>query len=505
MKRVFFLTVMLVSVLAWVCADRAFGHRYSTNAAITFTGSNFTGSWNASTPISGTFSVSGNRLTLNITGGPRARNTWAWTIVDANTLKDQDGDSWRKEVASLQSPVSWDVNNLSTWIEAVNGIRSGGNNREHIITVTGNISIPMSDSNTFGSVTNILVTLGGSGTISPSSNGSLLQIGNGQTVIVKDLTLQGRVVISGGTFSMQDNASVQGNDSYGGGVSVNDGIFIIQDNASVSGNNGYRGGGVDVRERGTFIMHGGEIRSNTSGSSSEGGGGGVYVYSGSFTMNNGTISGNTANAGGGGVYVANGTFIMNGGAISGNTTSGSGGGVYVSGGNFTMNGGTISDNTATNFDPGYGFGGGGVYVSSMGTFTMNGGTISGNTAINGGGVIVRGSFTSFTMQNGTISGNIANVGGGVYVSGDRYTSFTMQNGTISGNTANELGGGVYIYGSFTKTGGTIYGNDAEQNLRNTVTGQNGGGHAIYGSNNQWRSTTAGPTVNSETYGFWLND
>jgi hypothetical protein len=112
-----------------------------------------------------------------------------------------------------------------------------------------------------------------------------------------------------------------------------------------------------------------------------------------------------------------------------------------------------------------------VYVVNSGTFTMSGGTISGNTA------------------------NGRDGGGGVYNDG----TFTMQNGTISGNTATGNGGGVF--GNLTKTGGTIHGSDAEQGLRNTA-GQRG--HVVF-NNNQWRSATAGPNMNTATFGFWMND
>jgi len=556
MKKVLILTVMLVSVLASGFAQTALSgtYRYSTNAAITFTGNNFTGSWNANTPISGTYSVSGSRLTLNITGGPRARNTWTWTVVDANTLRDQDGDSWRKEggsqaVVPLQPPISWNVNNMATWIEAVNGIRNGGNNREHIITVTGNISVPpIINESTFGSVTNILVTLGGNGILSPSSNGSLLQIGSEQTVVVKDLILQGRndnnrsivVIERGGIFRMEGNASVTGNTirSSGGGV-LNNGTFIIQDNASVTGNTvGSSGGGVYVWSNATFIMNGGTISGNEANFS----GGGVYVNNGTFTINSGTISGNATtgsysdNKGGAGVYIANGTFTMRGGSISnnidgGNGQSNGGGGAYIGGrGIFTMHDGIISGNITRDMGRGGGIyisssrsegvgtfimlggeifnntanrDGGGVY--SSGTFTMQGGTISGNIAYNGGGV-----SGSLTMENGTISGNTARTnGGGVHASG----AFSMQNGYISGNIANEQGGGVYVddggyyySGTFTKTGGTIYGNDGEQNLGNILIKRNGRGNAVYyEKNNNWRNASAGPTMNTNTYGFWLNE
>jgi len=95
MKRII-LTVMLLNILALGYSQSTLSgtYRYSSNADITFTGNTFTGSWNATSPISGTYTVSSSRLTLNITGGPKSPNTWVWNIVDANTLRDQDGDSW---------------------------------------------------------------------------------------------------------------------------------------------------------------------------------------------------------------------------------------------------------------------------------------------------------------------------------------------------------------------------------------------------------------------------
>lgn len=80
------------------------------------------------------------------------------------------------------------------------------------------------------------------------------------------------------------------------------------------------GGGVDVRNRGTFIMKGGIITDNatTDGKNNKYSGGGVYVYSGGvFEMTGGTITGNTANSGkGDNVYVEKGaTFKISGSAI----------------------------------------------------------------------------------------------------------------------------------------------------------------------------------------------
>jgi len=610
MKKGLIFTVMLAGVLALGYSQTVLSgtYRYSANAHVTFTGNAFTGLWNATTPMSGTFSVSGNRLTLTITSGPKAKNTWVWTITDANTLRDQDGDTWKKEgtggsvQARTSPPIEWSVNNTATWIEAVNGIRTGGNNRLHIITVSSTISIPSSSENTFGSVTGVTITIQG-GELTLSSNGILLMLGDRQTIIARDITLRGRdgnsspLVLSdiGSIFRMEGNATVTGNSSSsGGGVFVR-GTFLMLDTATVTGNNASRGGGVYIENKGTFTMQGGTVSGNNGGgvyvvegtftlegnasvennttsqylsgsgygggvyvdfrgivtmkgglikgnnaigyqeySNSAGYGGGVFVYGGTFTMQGGTISSNTANGHtyysdggrGGGVYVTNvsrnytdykGTFIMQGGMISGNSAGG-GGGVYNIG-TFTMQGNaSVSNNT----------GGGvattgtftmssnasvsnhtdiGVFVDS-GIFTMrDNASVSSNTANNGGGVFITGG--TFTMEGGTVSGNTASLsGGGVYIDqkNDSYSrsykgTFIMKGGTITDNTSGDNGGGVYNKGNFTKTGGTIGGNDAEEGEKNTTAKQ---GHALY-SGDRWRNTTAGPRMNTDSYGFWLND
>jgi uncharacterized repeat protein (TIGR02543 family) len=142
-----------------------------------------------------------------------------------------------------------------------------------------------------------------------------------------------------------------------------------------------------------------------------------------------------------------------------------------------MSGGDISGTCASaSYYPAYG--GGGVYVSS-GTFTMSGGEISGNTA--------------------SASDYYAYGGGGVYVSSG---TFTMSGGEISGNTASAsdyyaYGGGVYVAnnGTFTKeSGGTIYGSNAEDALKNTASGGNAYGHAVYVDGGKRRNSTAGAGV-----------
>jgi len=189
----------------------------------------------------------------------------------------------------------------------------------------------------------------------------------------------------------------------------------------------------------------------------------VEVNGGILIMNTGTTI--TENNGGGGVYVRSGTFTMNGGIISNNgkSTNFNGGGVDNRD-NFTMNGGTISGNTASN--------GGGVF--NYKTFVMNNGTISENTASKGGGVFS--GYATFTMRGGTITGNVASeYGGGVY----------LENG----------GWGT----TFTKTGGTITGYNSDPSNGNVVKDHSGTisrrGHAVWVSENMRKEKNAGVHIN----------
>lgn len=204
---------------------------------------------------------------------------------------------------------------------------------------------------------------------------------------------------------------------------------------------------------GTFIMENGTISGCRNRL-----GGGVYVNDGTFIMNGGSISKNNTNSSGstlgGGVYVYNGTFIMEGGTISGNSAD-TGAGVYVAYGDFIMRDGSISDNKAISST--YYTTGGGVYVSH-GTFTMEGGTISNNYTKDGGGVCV--ASGTFTMKGGTITENTAKYNGGGVYAGEVYSSsggeFVMEGGTISNNTAVTYGGGIYVKsGTFSVSGNPV--------------------------------------------------
>ena len=351
---------------------------------------------------------------------------------------------------------------------------------------------------------NITITLVGIGTnrtVSLSSNDAMFTVSSSVTLILdNNITLQGR---SSNTASL---------------VRVNsDGTLIMNTGSAITGNtatgsSAVYGGGVYV-DSGTFTMNGGTISGNTASTSSSFSssyGGGVYVDSfATFTMSGGKISDNTASSSGsygsiygGGVYVSSsGIFTMEGGEISGN----SGGGVYVNGATFTMSGtAKISGNTSSSSN------GGGVYMNG-GTFTMEGGEISGNTgsiSTNGGGVYV--SNGTFTMSSGTISGNTAGYGGGVYMYGGNAT-FTMSGGTISSNKGgftttnynigNLGGGGVYVYGAtFTMSGGAISGNTSDSS--HDATSYGGGVYVRRGTfTMSGTAKISGNTVSSDYLGY----
>jgi pilin isopeptide linkage protein/uncharacterized repeat protein (TIGR02543 family) len=268
----------------------------------------------------------------------------------------------------------------------------------------------------------------------------------------------------------------------------------------------------------------GKITGNTTGPQY---GGGVYLDSGNFTLESGTISGCKAQttefkqAKGGGVYVNDGTFTIINGVIDNCSAVGEskaktsyGGGVYMKAGTFNMNGGRISNCKASGSKNGGN--GGGVYLAG-GTFSMTDGEIGENCEAQagtssggyddennytyngyGGGVFVKGSFT---MSGGQITKCTAYTGGGVYV--DPNGSFTMSGGEISGCNANQYsssiggsGGGIYVDSNGTltspenstakisgcssdKTGGGIYvkGNAAINNVNISDCTSAGGGFA----------------------------
>ncbi|MCL2442930.1 MAG: formylglycine-generating enzyme family protein [Treponema sp.] len=104
MKRVvlcLFLVVLSAAVFAQnVTITGTFSYNDSKNYTFVFSGNRFNGTWGGDR-ISGTFTISGNRMTIRVTEWD---DTWTWTIRSENHLVDQDGDDWYKEQVATLNP-----------------------------------------------------------------------------------------------------------------------------------------------------------------------------------------------------------------------------------------------------------------------------------------------------------------------------------------------------------------------------------------------------------------
>ena len=242
------------------------------------------------------------------------------------------------------------MSNVTEWNSAVSAINSGGGNKNYIINITANFSVPGTTSYNF-TPSDLNISIRGNKTLSLSSNGSLLRI-NGQRIIIRDLTLKGRkngvdgatsdndasLIYMYGTVELKGTASITGNvlyrnslsdyanaQRYGGGVDLEGGTFIMWDNSSITGNSVITSGtprswalGGGIYNYGTLIMRGNSsITNNTATANGDsytqqrfGFGGGVFVGPGKILrIEGGTISGNTANVKGSALYL----FASNGG------------------------------------------------------------------------------------------------------------------------------------------------------------------------------------------------
>ena len=464
-------------------------------------------------------------VTWNVTGGIAGTNINANGLltVSSNEINDtltvtatstlDTNISGTATVTVMGEGGTWNVNNLTDWNQAVNGIRNGGNNKSHTINVNVDIAYPPLAEPLFGIVTGITVLIQGNVTLSITGGGSgtLMNMIDGQTVIIRDITLQGSnnntsaLVNVWGVLQMEGNASITGNGVEGvsvsgelimrqnssishnnrGGVHISSGSMIMNDNSSVRNNRNTTignqkwegsGGGVFVGRNGSFTMRDNSSVSdnivnttNTSSSTdSRGSGGGVFLdETGYFSMEGGSISGNTAIRGGGMYVVVNSTLLMDGGEVTSNTAIGlwsMGGGIYARG-NFTMRNGVISNNNSANS-------GGGIFLSG-GDFTMLNGSISNNTSGGAGGGVFMLSLGNFNMYNGSITNNTAGGNGG----GILALNVIVHNGTISNNTITSSGeasgAGVQATGNFVMHNGIIAGNVV--NSSNNNAGSRGAG------------------------------
>ena len=199
---------------------------------------------------------------------------------------------------------------------------------------------------------------------------NMIEVTNGGSLTLANITLDGKSISSNGTLVratgsanqitaiiLQEGAVLQNNITTGAGGAVN--LYA-----------GYKS-----NENIEFTMNGGTIKNNTAQY-----GGAIADNTNApitITINAGKITGNAANgdsskAWGGAIYSGS-TLIINGGEITDNSTTGRGGGVFKTGGldtTFTMTGGIIKNNTARDMSV-TGGSGANVYVNQC-IFTLGG-------------------------------------------------------------------------------------------------------------------------------------
>ena len=288
----------------------------------------------------------------------------------------------------------------------------------------------------------------------PDFAGYLLQVKDGNTATLKDITVDGNarkanatkslVYVKGATLNIEDGAILQNN--------------RLTDLSWQSGWGGavYADGG---KTGGTVNMSGGAIRNNTANI-----GGGVCLdYGNTFNMSGGTITGNRAvtgtTYGDGGYACGGGIALMEKYGTTGRPMT------------LNLSGGTIEKNSSEDMGGGIGLGSG-VSTRSQPILNMTGGSVRDNAAGScGGGIFVQYGFDE--KGSDRASYGIANISGGA-ITGNRMT------GKGHGNKAFG-GGGIYVNGGPTERNGTYY-HKAELNLTNALITANeasleGGGYA----------------------------
>ena len=264
------------------------------------------------------------------------------------------------------------IRNKDQWDEAISFIKEDHDNITYRIIILDDVSLPGTESNTFGDRTDIEVTISGNYTISLDidTTGHLIKIDNAQKLILDNIALKGH---------LNNNASLV--NIYGLNTTLS-----IQGYASISENRTINLGGGIYSDRGTVnISDFAKIHNNSAIR-----GGGIYTISGMLSMKNfASIRNNKAN-GAGGIWALNSSVVLSdyvsisqNMAIGTTMFEGCGGGVYYSGNHFMM-----SDNVSI-FENIASGDGGGIYnsVFSRDRLIISGNSsIYGNTAMKGGGI-----------------------------------------------------------------------------------------------------------------------
>ena len=274
--------------------------------------------YNTSTQVLTGSTVNTEHTKFTVTPKTVSGTTEEWGIDSngklkkAKTIDGGDSDAWEELKTAVQSAANGDVITIKGTVKATNALGNSGE-----IVINGkNITIKGAE---------------GAGTAELNANSNypsppgaptkphrIFKVTNG-TLTLKNLTLK------------NGNAGKLGSelDSSGGGILLESGSVSLS-GVTISG-----------------------CKAITTGPS-KGQGGGIYIKSGTLTMDNSELSTNEATKAGGGVYIAsNGIFNLIGGQLSSNVISNDpkqGIAVYNDNGTFKWTGGTITNHHAGSDD-----------------------------------------------------------------------------------------------------------------------------------------------------------
>jgi predicted outer membrane repeat protein len=265
----------------------------------------------------------------------------------------------------------------------------------------------------------------------------------------------------------------------------------LVDSNTISGGRATWGGAIYCEESSVRVRHnnisenGGAFTARTA-----------CFLSGTYSIEENTITDNTAWYDGGGLYCSGGEYRIVSNEISSNRIwyeRGSGGGIFCVSGNFAISNNRIIENEASC--------GGGLFLGGSGTVRNNvishnwalterpcrdrvaSSGLSEDTADHGGGITISGATSSLVIANNSVTGNYALFGGGISCIG---ASPEITDNIIASNGAGEhpcgdpgepsgVGGGIYCSNSSPVVArNTIYENSAGSTWINS-----GAGAGIY--------------------------
>ena len=245
-------------------------------------------------------------------------------------------------------------------------------------------------------------------------------------------------------FNFQGNGdvTVSGFSLIGNRIfTVNSGTFTMDD-VSISNSYSNYGGALYAANPGDLVISGCHFEDNASGNANKGGA--IYaVNTGDVTITDTQVINNTAqtNGEGGGILVGTQatSFSLTNSVVTGNSARLGGGMDIRTAGTVTIADSDISSNTT-------GFGGAGAMIGFQGAVvSIERSTFDGNivtTAGNGDGGGLKVNDRSLVVSNSTFSNNVAgNTGGGIAINRGQYV--TINNSTIAGNQS-LTGGGLYV-------------------------------------------------------------